>query len=139
MIQAHADAMLALLRADPELTVCDGEVPTDPATGVRIEPPYVLVYFADSDPEQSGSHSLTGESARHVVRAYAHCVGANHVASRAVAQRVRRAWLDVTPVIPGRECWPIRREDGQPADRDETTGRVVIDQVDVYRLESQPA
>ena len=133
MIQAHADAILALLRADPDLTVHDGHVPDG------SEPPYVLVYVADADPEQSNSHSLTAESTRHVTWAYCHCVGANQIAARAVAQRVRAALLDVTPTIPGRACWPIRREDGQPAQRDESTGVVVVDLVDVYRLESVPA
>ncbi|MBX6358154.1 MAG: hypothetical protein IRZ05_20185 [Micromonosporaceae bacterium] len=133
MIQAHADAILDLLRADPDLNVHDGHVPDG------SEPPYVLVYIADSDPEQSNSHSLTAESERHVMWAYCHCVGANQIAARAVAQRVRAALLDVTPTIPGRVCWPIRREEGQPADRDESTGQVVVDLVDVYRLESVPA
>lgn len=133
MIQAHADAILGLLRADPDLTVHDGHVPDG------SEPPYVLVYVADADPEQSESASLTTESERHVTWAYCHCVGANQIAARAVAQRVRAALLDVTPTIPGRSCWPIRREEGQPAQRDESTGQVVVDLVDVYRLESVPA
>jgi len=133
MIQAHADAILGLLRADPDLTVYDGHVPDGG------ELPYVLVYIADSDPQQANSHSLTVESTRHVTWAYCHCVGANAIAARAVAQRVRAALLDVTPTIPGRTCWPIRREEGQPAERDESTGQVVVDLVDVYRLESVPA
>lgn len=136
MIQAHADAMLALLDADngpPPLVVLDGAVPT----GQR--PPYVLIYFTDADPEQSGSRRLTGESRRHVTRAYSHSVGGDAVAARGVAQRVRAAWLDVVPVIAGRTCFPIRREEGQPAERDETTGTLVMDQVDVYRLESFPS
>lgn len=132
MIQAHADAILGLLRADLGLAVHDGHVP-DGAT-----PPYVLVYIADADP-QGVSSPLTGESKRHVTRAYCHSVGGNHIASRAVAQRVRTALLDVTPTVAGRTCWPIRREEGQPAERDETTGTPLIDMVDIYRLESVPA
>ena len=131
MIQEHADAMLALARAT--LTVHDGPAP-DGAT-----PPYVVVYFADTDPELAESRPLTGASERHVVRATAHCVGGNQKAARIVADKLRTAWLDQVPTIAGRQCWPIRREEGIPADPDETTGSLIVDQVEVYRLESVPA
>lgn len=131
MIREHADALLALARAT--LAVHDGSVP-DGAL-----PPYVLVYFADTDPDLAESRSLIGGSTRHVLRAYAHCVGGNAGAARAVADKLRTAWLDVRPTVAGRQCQPIRREDGQPAQRDESTGSVVLDQVEVYRLESEPA
>lgn len=133
---AHAAAMLALLAADegpPPLVVCNGKVPN------TVAPPYVLVYFSDTDPEQAESSSLTNRSERHVTWAYAHSVGANAVAAGVVSDRVRAAWLDVTPTVAGRICCPIRREVGQPTDRDETTGTLVQDKVDVYRLESIPS
>lgn len=136
MIAEHASAMLALLTADagqPPLVVLDGKVPNGTV------PPYVLVYFADADPEQAGSAALTNRSERHSTRAYVHSVGGNATAARMVGDRVRTAWLDVTPTVAGRQCWPIRREDGQPENRDETTGTLVMDQVDVYRLESLPS
>lgn len=132
----HADAILALLKAAPgttPLVVHDGAVP-DGGT-----PPYVLVYFADADPELAESMSLANRSDRHVTRVYAHSVGGSAAAARMVGDRVRTAWLDVVPTIAGRQCFPIRREDGQPADRDETTGTLFMDQVDVYRLESVPS
>jgi len=133
---AHADAMLALLRADqgpPPLVVLDGRVPPGAV------PPYVLVYFGSADPEDAESRSLAGDSQRHRTRAYAHCVGANAEAARIVADRVRSAWLDVIPTVDGRVCWPIRREEGVQAERDETAGAAAIDLVEVYRLESVPA
>ncbi len=136
MIAQHAAAMLALLNADdgpPPLVVHDGRVPS---TGA---PPYVLVYFASSDPEDAESRPFTGASQRHLLRVYAHCVGGNGVAARMVADRVRTAWLDVIPAVAGRQCWPIRREDGVQAERDETVGATAIDLVEVYRLESVPA
>ncbi len=134
-VQAHADALLGLLRADSVLKVQDGAV----AKGTV--PPYVVVYIALVTPDGQvvNSAPLTGASERVVMRAYCHSVGANGQAARAVAQRVRTALLDVVPTIAGRECWPIRHEDSQPPDRDETTGVLVMDQVDVYRLESVPA
>ncbi len=135
MINEHAAAMLALLDADndpPALVVLDGKVPTGTVA------PYVLVYFDDTDPELPDSRPLTGASQRHVVRAICHSVGGNGQAARMVADRVRTALLDVVPTVTGRTCMPIRREDGQPPQRDEQAGGV-WDKVDVYRLESVPS
>ena len=133
-VRAHADAVLALLRAaDGSLTVHDGAVPTG---GV---PPYVLVYFGDDDPELPDSRPLEGASERFVLRVYAHSVGGNAAAARAVGERVRAALLDVVPAIAGRACWPIRREESSPPQRDESTGILVMDRVDIYRVESVPA
>ena len=133
-IRVHCDALLALLRQAPgTLTVHDGAVPNGTV------PPYVLVYFADADPELPDSRPLDGASQRHILRAYVHSVGGNAAAARALGERVRAALLDVVPTVTGRECFPIRREDGQPPQRDESTGVLVMDRVDVYRLESVPA
>lgn len=135
MIQEHAAAVLSLLAAAPlapALVVHDGAVPDG------VGPPYVLVYFADTDPELSGSRPLTGQSRRYVLRVYAHCVGGNQDAARKVSDRVRAALLDVAPTVAGRSCFPIRREDGQPPQRNEGTGALTQDKVDVYRLESIP-
>jgi len=133
----HATAVLALLAAAPPLdrplVVCDGVV----ASGIR--PPYVVVYFADADPEEAESRDLTMSTDRHVLRIYTHSVGATAAAAREVGKRVRQALRDVAPSVAGRQCWPIRREDGAPSRRDETTGSLVMDQVSVWRLESVPA
>lgn len=131
MIREHADALLTLARVT--LTVHDGPAPDNAV------PPYVVVYFADSDPELAESRPLTGASQRHMLRAYAHCVGENATAARAVADKLRTAWLDKTPAVAGRTCFPIRREDGLPADPDNSTGSLIVDQVEVYRAESVPA
>jgi hypothetical protein len=135
VIDEHATAILALLDADnapPALVVLDGKVPNG------VVPPYVLVYFADNDPELADSTPLTGRSERYVLRAYCHSVGGSGQAARMVADRVRTALLDVTPTVTGRSCWAIRREDGQPTQRDESTGTPVMDKIDVYRIESVP-
>ncbi|MCZ7440817.1 hypothetical protein O7598_30820 [Micromonospora sp. WMMC241] len=126
--------MLALLAAAPgnPLRVLDGAVPTG------VTAPYVLVYFGDEDPELPDSRPLEGVSERFVLRVYAHSVGGNAAAARALGERVRAALLDVTPAIAGRACWPIRREEGSPPQRDESTGTLVMDRVDIYRLESVP-
>lgn len=131
MIREHADALLTLARVT--LTVHDGPAP-DGAV-----PPYVAVHFADADPEQAESRSIAGASERHVLRAYAHCVGETADAARTVAEKLRTAWLDKTPAVAGRTCFPIRREDGLPAQPDKSTGSLIVDQVEVYRAESVPA
>lgn len=134
MIRAHCDAVLAMLQGAPgSLRVLDGAVPTGAV------PPYVLLYFGDDDPEQVDSSPMDGTSERFVLRVYAHSVGGNAAAARALGERVRTALLDQVPTVAGRVCWPIRREEGQPPQRDESTGVLVMDRVDVYRLESVPA
>lgn len=134
--QAHANALLALIRAaagSPALVVypdISGNVPSG------ATPPYARVYVVV---QSVGDDGLRETSGRVIARAVVHSVGANDIAARAVAGRVSDALLDVTPTIAGRLCFPIRHEDNVPPQRDESTGVVVIDQVDIYRLESVPA
>lgn len=135
MINDHADAIIALLDADnatPPLVVLKGKVPSD------TSPPYVCVFFADTDPELTDSRSLDGMPQRYMIRAYVHCVGGNETAALAVAQRVRAALRNVTPAVAGRNCFPIRREEGPPPRSDEGTGGQVVTKSDTYRLESEP-
>ena len=134
MIDEHAAAILALLTAvddPPPLNVHDGEVP--PGTDPRTQP-YVLVYFDSADPE------ATKEAApyRFVLTVTCHSVAGSARAARMVGDRVRNALLAVTPTVAGRTCFPIYRDYGRPPSKDEVTGSVVMDQVDVYRLESLP-
>ncbi len=133
-VRAHADAVLGLLSAAPgSLRVLDGSVPKD------VLPPYVLLYFADADPELVDSTPMDGQSERFVLRAYVHSVGGNAAAARVLGDRVRTALLDQVPTVTGRVCWPIRREEGQPPQRDESTGTLVLDRLDPHRFHSVPA
>lgn len=139
-VNAHAEAFLDLLRADagpPPLVVLDGVVPH----GVLA--PYVLVYFTintPSGPMPIDSTSYDLDSDRVVLTGYCHNVGETPSAARIVTGRTRAAVLNVTPTIAGRECWPIRQmQTGQPPRPDESTGTPVMDQIDMYRLESIPA
>lgn len=135
MIDSHAAAVLALLDAVndvPPLNVHDGKVPagTDPKVA-----PYVLVYFDSNDPESDKE----ARPYRFEMTATCHCVGGSARAARMVADRVRTALLAVTPTVAGRSCFPITREGGAPPDRDESTGSLVMDQVDLYVIRSLPA
>lgn len=128
--QALIDAGLALLTADTNLVTYDGVVPSPTPT-----PPYCVVYSTISRPSDDPDNSADGRTSVWVARWIVHCVGANAAASRAVAQRVRTQLLDVRPVIAGLACGLIRMEgDSQPPRRDETTGALVMDAVQTYRL-----
>lgn len=135
MIDEHAAAVLALLDAvndAPALVWYDGKVPSGVDPKVT---PYVLVYFDSNDPE------FDKESApyRFEMTAICHSVAGSARAARMVADRVRTALLGAAPAVVGRSCFPITREVGAPPDRDESTGSLVMDQVDVYTIRSIPA
>jgi hypothetical protein len=134
VIDEHAQALLALIDADnasPALVWFDGKVPagTDPKVT-----PYVVVYFDSNDPEAD----FTAAPWLFQMTATCHCVGGNAQAARMVADRVRTALLGVRPTVAGRSCYPITRESGVPPQRDESTGSLVMDQVDQYVLQSIP-
>ena len=141
-IDAHAQAFLDRLHTDigpPPLNVHDDEVPdgTDPRTD-----PYVVVYFTVKTPngeEAPDKVSLTMDSDVVEMSAYCHCVGGSAKAARIVQTRVRSRLLNARVTIAGRVCSPIRHVDNQPPRRDEDTGSLVVDAVDVYRLVTVPA
>jgi len=124
----HAVAFLALLDADPVLTVYDGQVDDNAAK------PYVVVYFYGTP--QRGD-DLTAESRETKTRATVHCVGETAASARIIAQRVQAAVLDKTPVIAGRICWAIEAEYTQPPIRDEYTGVPAHDAISVYVMKSK--
>lgn len=132
-VQAHADALLALARAappvTPALTVYDGAVPD------QTQPPYAVAYIYVETPDAT---SMTGASDHIIARMYTHAVGSNAAAARAVAQRLRSGLLDARPTIAGRSVAPIQHEQSQPPERDDSTGVVVMDQLDVWRLDTYP-
>lgn len=133
--QAIANAALNLLTAAlnlvaPPIPVYDGKVPDGAA------PPYVLVYTTVDRPDADPGNAADGRSRVFVARWICHCVGGGStaVAARAVAQQVRTALLDVRPSIAGLNPGLIRLEQSQPPTRDEQTGSLVLDAVEVYRL-----
>lgn len=130
--QDHANAWLGLLEPEPNLTVYDGAVPNG-ATA-----PYVLGYFTGSWPPSSPGNALDGASRELTSRGIFHCVGADQIAARAVAAKVRTRLLDVRPTVSGRTCGLIRQESALDPVRDESTGVLVMDMVTVYRFTSEP-
>lgn len=138
-IQAHANAVLGLLTAPavPATTaVLDGSVPTGTTT------PYLLVYMYLMTPDGLAAPdkvSLNFDSDVVELWIYCHCVGPDAVGARAVSAQARLALLNVTPSVSLRTCFPIRWREGNPPRRDEETGPLVMDQVDVYGFTSIPA
>lgn len=128
-IQDHADAGLALLRADAGLTVYDGAVGKSPPQN------YVVVWTFRELPTGLTAPDkipLTGRSMAVDMRLYCHCIGGNAAAARAIQARVEALLLDVTPVVPNRVCFPIRWMEGQQPQRDEQTLQLTVDNIDVY-------
>lgn len=136
--QALATAGVVLLQADTSLTVFRGGVP-GPAN-----PPYVVVRTTVGRPSDDEDNSGDGRSRVWVARWYCYCVGGGgtgstvesaEVAAIAVAQRVRTALLDVSPVIAGLSCSRIRWEESSPPDGpNETTGSPVREAIEIFSL-----
>lgn len=125
--QDLANAGLDLLRAQAGLVVLDGSVPNGTV------PPYVLVYTHIEWPGGGPGSALDGVAKSPVVSWYCHCVGGNGPAARAVAQVVRQALLNARPTVAGLSLGIITHEQAIPPTRDELTGSVVMDAVNVYR------
>jgi hypothetical protein len=128
--QAIANAGLALLAAEPGPTFYDGAVP-NPTPAL----PYGVVYWTISRPSDDPDNSANGKTSVWVARWIIHGVGGTAMSARAVLQHARTALLDVRPTVAGLSCGPIRMEgDSQPPQRDETTGVLVMDAVETYRM-----
>jgi hypothetical protein len=93
------------------------------------------VYTTLSRPSDDPDNSSDGKTRVWIARWICHCVGGNAMAARAMAERVRTALLDVRPTVAGLSCGLIRMDgDPPPPRRDETTGALVMDAVETYRL-----
>jgi hypothetical protein len=133
--QALINSAFTLLRADlgpPPLVVIDGPVPA----GTSVTGGYVVVYAGLSRPSDDPDNALAGRTAVWIARWICHCVGGTPTASRAVAQRVRTALLDVSPAIPGFGAVGLIRMEGDetPPQPDELSGQPVLDTIVTYRL-----
>lgn len=130
MAADHPSAILAALRANVNLNVKDGAVPSGTA------PPYVAVYVYFGRETREGLPPVTNNTPVMIVT---HSVGANATAARGVASYVRAALLDVRMTVTGAQCSPTTHEASQPPMRDESTGVLVLDQVDEWDYTARPA
>lgn len=135
MSGAGADEILALLRALPSLTVHDAKVPD------AAPLPYALTYFSMTTASAGGSAGtvdLTLDSQTIDLTLYLHNVAGNAAAARAVQWKTRNALVNARIEVTGRRCFPVRQVDDAPAVKDESTGKLIVDLTDVYRLRSVP-
>jgi len=128
--QPAAAALLALLGTNTNLTVVDGDV------AVGQQPPYLVVYTSGG-PEEGDNLGLYSNEA--TMRAYLHSTGETAAAARIIAGRAAATIIDQRLTVAGWACGPIKHELSQPPQRDESTGSVVMDQVDVYRWQMTAA
>lgn len=133
-LQDHADAMLDLLYA-ADLTVYPAEDGGPSTVPVGASPPYVSVHFAGDRPY---GERQDGRSTYLRIRAYAHCVGANDIAARAVCDLVAAAWLDVRVDIHGRSRDRIKFEQSREASTTEPVAQTTVTITDIYVLETSP-
>lgn len=131
MNNLHAAPILQAMRSSgsPALRVFDGSV--DPKT----VPPYVVAYVATTTPESTTFEDVFD---RVECTSIVHSVGGTSESARVIADRVWTALLGQTPTVTGRTCSRIRLIDSQPPRRDESTGLLIVDQVDVYQYVSLP-
>jgi hypothetical protein len=134
-LQDHADAVLALLRAEDRLIVYPAEDGGPTVIPNGAQPPYLTVHF---NAERTLSGRLNHRSTRFLMRIYLSCTGKDDVGARAVCDLAAGVLLDVKPDIPGRNCYPIRHEHHRPQtpQEDQSTGSLYATIVDLYRLES---
>lgn len=136
--QALVKAGVDLLRADANLTVYPGGVPSPTPA-----PPYVVVYYTVEWPTGAPGDALDGISGSPTVRWYCHCVGgglgatleAAAIAAVAVRQRVRTQLLNKRPTVAGIDTAMIREEPGSPPpQRDESVGFPVMSTLAIFTL-----
>lgn len=131
MEETHAQIALAALDANPNLpNVFDGKVPDGSIA------PYVLIYCAVQWPRDGLGTALTARQVTVTTTYTCHCVGYNAAAARAVQAQVRETLLNLRPVITGRNCSPIKQDDATVPDRDESTGKLVMDAISVFSFTS---
>jgi hypothetical protein len=129
VIRDHVAAVVALVDADPNVTVYDGQVPNEPTL------PYVVIRTDTGRRERS---ALPATSDRLTLRIWATSVGLNRTSAQVVSERVTAALLDVRPTVSSRSCFPITSVNSQPARVDDVNTSLVY-ALDEFELVSIPA
>lgn len=130
--ETHAQQGLAALIANANiLGVYDGVVPSP-----TPNPPWVMVYTKVAWPRDGLGTALSAQQVTITTTYTCHCVGLSPAAARAVQMQVRSSLLNFRPVISGRNCSPIKQDEQLEPDRDESTGRLVVDAISTYSYTS---
>ena len=128
---AHCDAIVARLRAHPDLAsiVFVGDVPAKTTK-------YVVVF--PSTPAHSVER-FTGANTQEDYTYTINSVGLQPAQALWVADRVVTQLLDFTPTVAGRKCRRLRHPVGRPVDRDKDVTPNLFYAVDQFDLTSSPA
>lgn len=130
--ETHAQVAFTALAANAALIhVFDGVVPSP-----TPDPPYVLIYSKISWPRDGIGTALTATQRTITCTYTCHCVGLSPRAARGIQMEVRATLLNLRPVISGRNCSPIKQDEQLEPDRDESTGRLVVDAISTYSYSS---
>lgn len=130
MAASHRLAAKALLDANPNLTPRDGPAPKGTA------PPYVVFYvYVPAE----ARNTINGPTDETTVTIITHSTAASALGVDIVSRNVRSALLDQTPVVDGYVCSRVEHSSGSPADWDDSTGVVVMAQIDQWDYIARPA
>lgn len=131
LIARHVAVVLALLRADPQLTddVFEGDVTGDPER-------YVNVWH---DTGFYSAHDALDHPVDVEVTFTIHSVGRTREQAVWVSGRVTAALLGIAPAIPGRRSWRIRPAGSQAVQRDDDADPIKFFAVDRFTLRSTPS
>jgi hypothetical protein len=130
LVALHADQVLTLLRADPQLAdvVFEGDVTGDPER-------YVNVWH---DTGFFSAHDALGNDVDVEVTFTIHSVGYERWQAVWVSGRVVAALMNVLVRIPGRRAWRIRPAGSQPVTKDSEVSPPRFFAVDRFALRSTP-
>jgi len=134
--EIHAQVGLVALRANPNLVAPNGFVFDGVVVSPTPDPPWVMVYTAVAWPRDGLGTSLSAQQVTVTTTYTCHCVGLSTTGARAVQMQVRSTLLNFRPSIAGRNCSPIKQDDSQVPERDESLGRLVVDAVSVFSFTS---
>lgn len=98
-VRDHAAAVLALIDADPDVVIYDGEVPAEPG------PRYAVMYA--STPLDRGPR-LSAHMSQRLITVAVMNVGSSPNECRWVAEKTQARLRRVRPVVTGRTCTPLQ-------------------------------
>lgn len=127
MSREHANAVLALAQAIPNINVYDTQAPAKPPL------PYAVLRF---DSGQRDRTAITANSNMVTTTVTCTAVGNDRGQSQGVAERVADALVDVRPTVAGRSCSPIEHLDTRPSQMDSQVTPPLFYAVDVFRFVS---
>ncbi|WP_449408000.1 hypothetical protein [Microbacterium maritypicum] len=129
LVERHARAFLALIRADAELHVFEGDADSslDRFTNVFHTPGFFE------------GHTLNDDPVDVTVTFTVHSVGLDRWQAQWGSGRVLARVMRVPLQVEGRRCWPLRHQQGPPISKDKEVNPPKFLAIDTFDLKSTPA